>query len=136
MTTLIKSILVALLWIILFSCQTETKSGAEKLNQALKESKNEEVTPEKDDAQKSLVIYGSHGCSHCLNFKAKLDSAKMDYVFNDIDEDDKNVLALQQLLAKHKHFDRVQLPVVYINDETLLIGPEFTEVYSILNTVN
>ena len=104
----------------------ENKSKAVSENIASGEAENNET---------ALVIYGSHGCSHCVNFKAKLDSANMNYIFNDIDQNDQHVLALQDILRRHNYFERVQLPVVYINNETLLIGPEFAKVYDIINSL-
>ena len=131
MNYLIKTTLIVFMAFALANCSSanrskENKSKAVSENIASGEAENNET---------ALVIYGSHGCSHCVNFKAKLDSANMNYIFNDIDQNDQHVLALQDILRRHNYFERVQLPVVYINNETLLIGPEFAKVYDIINSL-
>ncbi|MGI9542006.1 MAG: glutaredoxin domain-containing protein, partial [Cyclobacteriaceae bacterium] len=47
-----------------------------------------EVTSQAVSQQNAkILIYGSNTCDHCIDFRAKLDSVGLPYVFNDVELD-------------------------------------------------
>lgn len=75
--------------------------------------------------QNRITIYGSNECDHCINLKKSLDSAKIEYVFYDVDVDQSKELEMIGKLRKHQVKGNISLPVVDLNDEKLLIGADY-----------
>ena len=84
--------------------------------------------------QKSIVVYGSNQCSHCINFKAKLDSVVLEYTFHDIDVSDQHTLEmLEKVKTAGRNLDDISLPVVFIDNNELFIAPPFSKVLDVFN---
>lgn len=83
--------------------------------------------------QTSIVVYGSNTCTHCIQFKAKLDSVGLPYVFNDVDVSDEQALIMVDLVKQSGFKGRIMFPVVQLNGEKVLIAPELTEVLNYIN---
>ncbi len=111
--------LVAIYILTVFGC-----SDGSTTNGKGDASVSEVASPSMTLSDSSVVMYGSDGCSHCVHFKQKLDSAGVGYIFNEIEDNNKNVLALQSLLAQYKIRERIKLPVIHLNKDTLLISPD------------
>lgn len=94
-------------------------------------SKESAATEESPKTQKSILIYGSDECSHCVNFKKKLDSAGYIYTFYDVEKDqsyaDQMLLKLQQIGFR----GNISLPVVVLEDG-IKVGATFEEVEQLL----
>lgn len=73
----------------------------------------------------SIVIYGSNTCDHCLDFKAKLDSVGLKYIFNDVEVNDAQAEVMVNLVRSANHQGGIQFPVVYLNDKEVMIAPDF-----------
>ncbi|MFY0627231.1 MAG: hypothetical protein JXR07_13105 [Reichenbachiella sp.] len=89
------------------------------------------VSPQKEKVNK-IVVYGSAGCSHCIKFKAKLDSVNLEYIFHDVDVSDEQALIMVDLVKKSGHTGRIKFPVVHINDEKLFVSPTIKKVIEYL----
>ncbi|MDF9797052.1 glutaredoxin [Catalinimonas alkaloidigena] len=94
-------------------------------------NKESETAEASQDTQKSILVYGSDECSHCVNFKKKLDSAGYTYTFYDVDKDqsyaDQMLLKLQQVGFR----GNISLPVVVLEDD-IKVGASFDEIESLL----
>ena len=75
--------------------------------------------------QKSIVVYGSRQCPHCVNFKAKLDSIGLEYTFHDIDISDQYALEMVARVKASGHTEGISIPVVVVNDQQLLFQYQF-----------
>lgn len=73
----------------------------------------------------TIVIYGSNTCHHCVDFKNKLDSVGLKYVFNDVEVDERQAQVMIQLVQSANHQGGIQFPVVYLNDKEVMIAPDF-----------
>ena len=112
-----KNIIVKSLFTILiagiFSCSTDNKAA------------NEEAVAEK------VIVYGSNSCDHCIDFKAKLDKADIDYVFHDVEQNqqlaDEMVAAVQSINYK----DYIAFPVVVVGKQ-VFVNPPFEEVMKVI----
>ena len=80
-------------------------------------------TQQKSTDQKTIIIYGSDECHHCIETKAFLKEKKMDFVFYDID---KNPEALKEVLIKLKN----------ANISTSNLGIPVVDKYGVLYTNN
>ena len=118
MKNVISIALVFFALLFIFSCSTQS----EKNNV-------EEQTAESTEQQ--LIVYGSNSCDHCLFFRAKLDSAGINYVFHDVEQNQQ--LADQMLKATQSinYQGFIQFPVVVI-DDNVLINPQFEEALKVL----
>jgi glutaredoxin len=112
-----KNILVATFAFLLFACE-----GTNKGNQS-----NVTSNPNAEVAQKSIVIYGSNQCSHCMDFKAKLDSIGLIYTFNDVDMSDQYYNEMRNIIQSAGVTGRVSFPIVLVDGQELFIAPEIGE---------
>jgi glutaredoxin len=77
---------------------------------------------------KTIVIYGSDECHHCIETKAFLKEKKIEFVFYDID---KNPVALQEMLLKLRQANistsNLGIPVVDKNGKLFSNVGDFQE---------
>ena len=78
--------------------------------------------------QKSIVVYGSSQCSHCINLKAKLDSIGLKYTFYDIDVSNQYALEMVERAKVVGYTQGFSIPVVVVNDRELFIAPKINEI--------
>lgn len=97
------------------------------LQQCMMDEKKESTATEESQEQNAILVYGSDECSHCVDFKKKLDSAGYAYTFYDVEKD--QYLADEMLLKVQQSGFRgyIRFPVVVVNDE-LKVNPTFEEV--------
>ena len=77
--------------------------------------------------QKNIIVYGSMECSHCHEFRRKLESRGISYEFRDVDENDAYFIELQNLIGSINYKGYVSYPVVKIEGE-VYINPDFRDV--------
>ncbi len=77
----------------------------------------------KTTEQKTIIVYGSDECHHCIETKAFLKEKKIDFIFYDID---KNPEALKEVLIKLKN----------ANISTSNLGIPVVDKYGVLYTNN
>ena len=79
-------------------------------------------------SKKTIIIYGSDECHHCIETKAFLKEKKIDFVFYDID---KNPVALQEMLLKLRQANistsNLGIPVVDKNGKLFSNVGDFQE---------
>ena len=83
--------------------------------------------------QKSIVVYGSLQCHHCINFKSKLDSIGLEYTFHDIDISDKYALEMVEIVKASGRTQGFSIPVVVVNDKEIFIAPHISKVLAALD---
>ena len=83
--------------------------------------------------QKSIIVYGSNQCPHCINFKTILDSIGLEYTFHDIDISDKYALEMVERVKVAGHTKGFSIPVVVVNDQELFIAPHISKVLAALD---
>ena len=71
---------------------------------------------------KEVLVYGSHNCDHCIKFKAQLEEAGVEYIFNDVDISDEYMLQLQRIIKENNYRGYVSFPVIIL-DKQLLVNP-------------
>lgn len=78
--------------------------------------------------KKTIIIYGSDECHHCIETKAFLKEKKIEFVFYDID---KNPVALQEMLLKLRQANistsNLGIPVVDKNGKLFSNVGDFQE---------
>lgn len=77
-------------------------------------------------APKSIIVYGSENCDHCLEFRQKADSLKIKYLFKDCEADERNYNELALKIQQANFPGYVSFPVVEINGK-LYVRPEFDQ---------
>ncbi|MDH5609679.1 MAG: glutaredoxin [Cyclobacteriaceae bacterium] len=83
-------------------------------------------------AQKSIVIYGSNNCPHCIDFKAKLDARGITYTFNDVEFSDKLTLEMVEVVKSSNYAGQIYYPVVVVDNRMVFVNPELEVVISAL----
>ena len=83
--------------------------------------------------KKSIIVYGSLQCPHCVNFKAKLDSIGLEYTFYDVDVSDQYALEMVARVKASGHTEGISIPVVVVNDQQLFIAPHISKVLAALD---
>ena len=119
MKNVISIVLVVFTLLFMFSCSTQSE-------------KNYDKEPATESTEKQLIVYGSNSCDHCLFFRAKLDSAGLNYVFHDVEQNQQ--LADQMLKATQSinYQGFIQFPVVVV-EENVLVNPSFEEALKVIN---
>lgn len=84
------------------------------------------------EAQKELIIYGSENCDHCLEFRQKIDSMKIDYVFKDAEANENYYNELAAKINRANLQGYIAFPVIEI-DGRLMVRPEFDNFLSVYN---
>lgn len=83
---------------------------------------------------KTLIVYGSESCPHCIATKEFLDKKKVKYKFLDIDKD---IEALKEMLDKLKKanisLSNVEIPVIDNNGDVFINTPNFQDFLDKLN---
>lgn len=78
--------------------------------------------------QKTLILYGSSDCDHCIVFKAKLDSAEIAYEFKDLKIEEKRYdIELLEKIKAANYKGYVHFPVADIEGK-IIVKPELEEV--------
>jgi glutaredoxin len=110
---LYNSFLIAIFIIQLFACDNKQKtidtSGSK--TQA---------------APKSIIVYGSESCDHCLEFRHKADSLNIKYLFKDCEADERNYNELALKIQQANLPGYISFPVIEINGK-LYLRPEFDQ---------
>ena len=83
--------------------------------------------------QKSIIVYGSNQCPHCVNLKVKLDSIGLKYTFYDIDLSDQYALEMVERVKVAGHTQKFSIPVVLVNDRELFIAPHINKILAALD---
>jgi glutaredoxin len=83
--------------------------------------------------QKSIVVYGSNQCPHCINLKVKLDSIGLKYTFYDIDLSDQYALKMVERVKVAGHTQGFSIPVVVVNDRELFIAPQINQILAAMH---
>ena len=83
--------------------------------------------------QKSIIVYGSNQCPHCINLKVKLDSIGLKYTFYDIDLNDQYALEMVERVKVAGHNQGFSIPVVLVNDQELFIAPHINKILAALD---
>jgi glutaredoxin len=96
--------------ILTVSCDTKKKSIDTGGN----------LTPK---VEKTIIIYGSESCDHCLIFRHKIDSLNIKYDFRDAEANEKYYNELVVKVQRAKISDYIAFPVIDI-DGKLLVRPE------------
>lgn len=81
--------------------------------------------------QKSILVYGSDECSHCVEFKDKLDSAGLSYTFYDVEKDKSKGDEMLLKVQRTGYQGYVRFPVIEIDGE-IRVAPDFNQVEEIL----
>jgi len=89
---------------------------------------SENVTPV---VKKSITIYGSENCDHCLEFRHKADSLKIKYQFKDAEASEANYNELVLKIQQAGIPGYISFPVIEIDDE-LYIRPKFENFLRVL----
>jgi glutaredoxin len=83
-------------------------------------------------AKKEITIYGSENCDHCIEFREKMDSLKLEYIFKDAEANEKYYQELLLKIQQANFKGYVSFPVLDINDK-IYVKPEFSEFMQILS---
>ena len=78
-----------------------------------------------------VTIYGSENCDHCLEFRQKMDSAKLAYEFKDAEASERYYNELLRKIQQANFKGYVSFPVLDI-DGNIYVKPEFSDVMKIL----
>jgi glutaredoxin len=108
-----------MLAVVAFACKSKT--------QKIDTSGN--VTPE---IQRTIVVYGSESCDHCMEFLHKVDSMNIEYTFKDAEASEQHYQELLQRVQAANFSGYVSFPVVVI-DEQLHVRPEFEEFLTLIS---
>jgi len=85
-----------------------------------------EATP-----QKTILVYGSDECSHCVDFKDQLDSAGLEYTFYDVEKDQSKGDEMLMKVQRTGFQGYIRFPVVEV-DGKIVVAPRFETVESAL----
>ena len=107
------SFLTAILIILLIACENRQKAI---------DTSGSKTQP----APKSIIVYGSESCDHCMEFRQKADSLKIKYLFKDCEADERNYNELALKIQQANLPGYISFPVVDINGK-LYIRPEFDQ---------
>lgn len=103
-------LLVFFVGMLAFSCETKKKSIDTTGN----------LTPK---VEKTIIIYGSESCDHCLIFRQKIDSLNIKYDFRDAEANEKYYNELMFKIQQANFKEYISFPVIDI-DGKLLVRPE------------
>lgn len=81
--------------------------------------------------QKTILVYGSDECSHCVDFKAQLDSAGLEYTFYDVEKDQSKGDEMLLKVQRTGFQGYIRFPVVEV-DGKIVVAPKFKTVESAL----
>ncbi len=87
------------------------------------------VTPQ---IEKKITVFGSENCDHCIEFRAKMDSLNISYVFKDAEASEEYYQELLFKIQRANFKGYVAFPVIEIDDK-IYVKPEFNEVLALLS---
>jgi len=93
------------------------------------DGKDKQTEASKTEAkdQKSILVYGNVECSHCVEFRDKLDSAGLDYTFYDVEQDQSKADEMLVKVQQTGFQGYIRLPVVEVNG-VVRVAPSFDSV--------
>jgi len=83
------------------------------------------------EKQKPILVYGSMECSHCVDFKDKLDSAGLEYTFYDVEKDQSKGDEMLLKVQRTGYQGYIKFPVIEV-DGVIRVAPSFASVEQIL----
>jgi len=101
---------IILLALVAYSCQSNSSSVAQT---------------------KSIIVYGSDNCDHCVDFKAQLDSIGYKYDFKDVEF---NQVMANEMVSKVQQAGlagQISYPVIDV-EGTILVAPELSAVLDLM----
>jgi len=116
---LMKSALILCCIVFLYNCEGKRKSIDTSGN----------ITPV---IKKEITIYGSENCDHCIDFRKKMDSVKLEYTFKDTEVNEKYYQELLLKIQQAQFKGYVSFPVLDVNDK-IYVHPEFSDFIKILS---
>ena len=78
-----------------------------------------------------VIVYGSNSCDHCIDFKAKLDNAGIDYVFHDVEQNQQLADEMVKAVQSINYQDYIAFPVVVVGKQ-VFVNPPFGEVLKVI----
>ncbi len=86
------------------------------------------ITPK---VEKSIIVYGSESCDHCVDFRKKADSLKIKYTFKDAEANEAYYNELVNKIQQAGIPGYISFPVIDL-DGKIYIRPEFHEFLKLL----
>jgi glutaredoxin len=77
--------------------------------------------------QKTILVYGNVDCSHCVDFRDKLDSAGLEYTFYDVEQDQSKGEEMMLKVQRTGFQGYIRLPVVEVGG-VIRVSPTFESV--------
>jgi glutaredoxin len=74
--------------------------------------------------QKTIIVYGSDECQHCVDFKKQLDDAGLEYTFHDLEKDQSKVNEMLTKVQRTGYRGNISYPVVDVGGQ-IVISPRF-----------
>lgn len=90
---------------------------------------SQNITPKKE---KTITVYGSQSCDHCLEFRKKADELKIKYSFKDCEADERNYNELAFKIQQGNYPGYISFPVIDI-DGKLYINPGFEQFLQLID---
>ncbi|GJM30361.1 MAG: hypothetical protein DHS20C17_29960 [Cyclobacteriaceae bacterium] len=80
---------------------------------------------------KSIIVYGSNNCDHCVEFKAKLDSVMFEYEFIDVEFNESMQNEMVQKVRNSGVSGGFKYPVIDVEGK-ILVAPELNELLELM----
>lgn len=113
-------------WILLAGILIVSVLSCENRKKRIDTSAN--ITPE---VTHSVTIYGSENCDHCIEFRSKMDSAKLGYEFKDAEANERYYSELILKMQQANSNGYISFPVLDI-DGKIYVRPEFADIVQLL----
>ncbi len=82
--------------------------------------------------QKTIIVYGSESCDHCIDFRKKLDSVKLKYTFHDVEADERYFSEMMRKIQAANYKGYIGFPVIDV-EGNVYIRPDFRRFMSEIN---
>lgn len=96
---------------------------------------SEVLHTQKNQEQKTIIVYGSDTCHYCLDTKTHLKAKKIDFIYYDVDI---NLAKQREMLVKMQKaglaVNNLSLPVVDLYGKLIMNGTNFEEFLKTLDT--
>lgn len=102
-------------------------SGCQKKKESIDTSGN--INPV---VQKTITVFGSENCDHCVEFRHKADSLHIAYLFKDAEANEQYYNELLGKIQKANFQGYVAFPVIDI-DGKIYVRPEFDEFLKLIS---
>ncbi len=87
------------------------------------------ITP---SVQKTIAVYGSESCDHCIDFRKQLDSAMLKYTFYDVEADERYFNEMMRKIQSANYRGYIGFPVVDVEGK-IYVRPDFRIFISEIN---